>query len=77
MTAILIAWTCGALCVAVPLARVLGRIEKRVDHLHRTHGEGLCLLDCDLCDQALQIRQIEERLDWQENQRRPLMPSRN
>jgi hypothetical protein len=70
MIAVVAAWCLGALTIAVPMARVLGRIEQRIDRLRRSHGAGLAELDMDLYRHDLNLRDVEDRLDRIENVRR-------
>jgi hypothetical protein len=77
MIVVVAAWCLGALTIAVPMARVLGRIEQRIDRLHRSHGAGLAELDRDLLDHdfdlfrhGVELRDHEDRLDQLENVRR-------
>jgi hypothetical protein len=70
MITVVAAWCLGALTIAVPMARVLGRIEQRIDRLHRSHGAGLAELDMDLYRHEFNLRDLEDRLDHLENVRR-------
>jgi hypothetical protein len=70
MMTVVAAWCLGALTIAVPMARVLGRIEQRIDRLHRSHGAGLAELDMDLYRHDINLRDHEDRLDQLENVRR-------